>query len=391
MWTWQTFGYKPPIKVGASTFIQYMNIALVVPIFCPDSRVVPFLKKFKKEDFGLFVVVDDGSGEEYKPIFDEIRALGNFEVISYPENKGKGHALKEAFRYIFGEHPEIHGLVTADGDGQHTYQDILKVRDSLAAHPYDLVMGVRDFDSPNVPARSKGGNRFSVWYFHLLTGKRLQDTQTGLRGIPECLFPLAIDEQGERYEFEMNFVMDAVKETKIISVPIETVYLDGNKTSHFRPVRDTFRIYRTPITYILVALVSWGIDLAAFAILSNFVFPDSLLYKVLICTIAARTVSGLFNFVLNLKVVFPSKGGGGRKAARYFLMFAINMGLSFGLTYGFSYLAHTMAPWLITLIKFGVDAFLAICNYFVNWAWVFAKNKRQDKNSESIEKSGEVK
>lgn len=368
-----------------------MSIALVVPIFCPDSRVFPFLKKFKKEDFGLFVVVDDGSGEKYKPIFDEIRALGHFEVISYPENKGKGHALKEAFRYIFGEHPEIHGIVTADGDGQHTYQDILKIRDTLAAHPYDLVMGIRDFDSPNVPARSKGGNRFSVWYFHLLTGKRLQDTQTGLRGIPECLFPLAIDEQGERYEFEMNFVMDAVKETKIISVPVETVYLDGNKTSHFRPIRDTFRIYRTPITYILVALVSWGIDLATFAILSNYVFPDSLLYKVLICTIAARIVSGLFNFVLNLKVVFPSKGGGGRKAGRYFLMFAINMGLSFGLTYGLSYLAHTLAPWLITLIKFGVDAFLAICNYFVNWAWVFAKNKRQDKRNESVEKSGEVK
>lgn len=352
-----------------------MNTALVIPIFCPDGRVLPFLRNFKESDFGLFVVVDDGSGDKYKSIFDQIRALGFFHVISYPENKGKGHALKEAFRFVYGEHPEIHGIVTADGDGQHTYPDILRVRDALLKHPFELVMGTRDFDSPNVPARSKGGNRFSAWYFHLFTGKTLKDTQTGLRGIPECLFPLAIDEVGERYEFEMNFVMDAAKETKIFTIDIETVYENGNKTSHFRPFRDTCRIYRTPIIYILVALASWGIDLASFAVLSNFVFPDSLLYKVLICTISARLVSGLFNFLMNWKVVFPSKGGGGQKALRYFIMFVVNMGLSFGLTYGFSYLANTLAAWIITLIKFGVDTFLAICNYFVNWAWVFAKKK----------------
>jgi hypothetical protein len=39
------------------------------------------------------------------------------------------------------------------------------------------------------------------------------------------------------------------------SLSIKTIY-DGNKTSHFHPVRDSFRIYKTPLLYLIVALLS---------------------------------------------------------------------------------------------------------------------------------------
>jgi glycosyltransferase involved in cell wall biosynthesis len=375
MWTWQIFGSRKPIKPKPGELIGYMNTALVIPIYCPNEKVLPFLKSFQPKDFALFVVVDDGSGAAYQPIFDEIRNLGLFTVLSYPQNKGKGHALKEAFRYIYGEHPEIHGIVTADGDGQHTYKDILRVRDALSEHPFQLVMGERDFDSPNVPKRSKGGNHFSAFYFKMFTGKKLPDTQSGLRGIPECLFPLAIDEQGERYEYEMNFVMDAAKETTIFQLPIETIYEEGNKVSHFRPFRDTCRIYKTPITYILVALSSWGIDELAFFLISTFISNERI-WQVFYGVIIARVISGLYNFFMNMLFVFPSKGGHSQKSLRYAIMFVVNMGLTFGLTYAFSLLPNS---WALTLIKICVDTVLAISNYFVNWIWVFSKKKHSKK------------
>jgi glycosyltransferase involved in cell wall biosynthesis len=390
MWTWQIFGKQEPIKPRGPGFIECMNTALVIPIYCPNEKVLPFLKNFKANDFGLFVVVDDGSGEQYQPVFDAIRDLGIFTVLSYPSNKGKGHALKEAFRYIYGQHPEIHGIVTADGDGQHTYKDILRVRDALAEHPDELVMGERDFDSPNVPKRSKGGNRFSSFYFKLFSGKKLPDTQSGLRGIPEGLFPLAIDEQGERYEYEMNFIMDATKETTIYQLPIETIYEDGNKVSHFRPFRDTCRIYRTPITYVLVALSSWGIDELAFFLISTFI-SNELVWRAFYGVVIARIISGLYNFIINMKVVFPSKGGRGQKSLRYAIMFVVNMGLTFGLTYAF---ASIPSNWALTFIKICVDTVLAIANYFVNWIWVFSKKKHAKKGAvkpePAKEKGGDI-
>ncbi|MCI2111551.1 MAG: glycosyltransferase [Bacilli bacterium] len=112
-----------------------MKQALLIPIYMPNDKVVPFLKRMNPKDFSAFVVVDDGSGEASRPLFDEIRALPGFEVISYPENAGKGHALKTAFEFIRANRPDIGGVVTADGDGQHAYEDILRVRDAPRGQP----------------------------------------------------------------------------------------------------------------------------------------------------------------------------------------------------------------------------------------------------------------
>jgi glycosyltransferase involved in cell wall biosynthesis len=106
-----------------------MKQALFIPIYQPSEKVLPFLAQFKNGDFERMIVVDDGSGVNYQNLFRSKRAT-RFEVISYPTNGGKGHALKTAIRYLIDHCPEIQGIVTADGDGQHAYADILKVRDS---------------------------------------------------------------------------------------------------------------------------------------------------------------------------------------------------------------------------------------------------------------------
>jgi hypothetical protein len=343
-----------------------MKQALVIPIYQPSANVLPFLKSFKRDDFALMVVVDDGSGLRYQDVFNAIKALDNFEVLSYAKNGGKGHALKTAFHYLTAHHPEIQGIVTADGDGQHAYEDILKVRDTLNANPSHLVLGVRDFHAKDVPTHNRLGNEISALYFRLATGVKLNDTQTGLRGFGANLFSLALQNPGERYEYEMNFLLEAVKEAPLTTVAIQTIY-DGNKSSHFHPVRDSLRIYRTPLLYALVAILSAGIDLGFFTLFTT-VGPSDMLYKILVATIGARLLSGAFNFTLEYYLVFENQGGFAKKLARYLIIFFINMGLSFALTYAFDYL-----PGNLTFIKLIVDFILFVLNYFVARGWVFAK------------------
>jgi glycosyltransferase involved in cell wall biosynthesis len=350
-----------------------MEIALVIPIYKPTEKVLPFLKKIDPKAFCRIFVVDDGSGEKYSGLFDEIRKLPNFMVISYPKNLGKGHALKTAFGFIRDHGPEIQGVVTADGDGQHAYADILAVRDALIADPSFLVLGVRDFKGKNVPWHNKIGNHFSAAYFFLATGIHLKDTQTGLRGIPSLLFPKVIETAGERYEFEMNFLLDSAKETKIKQIPIKTIY-EGNKGSHFRPVRDSLRIYKVPLLYCLVALTSWAIDEGLFTLFAA-LEPDDPFYKILVATVGARLISGVFNFAMEYLVIFKSKGLFSQKFLRYVVVFFINMGLSFGLTYAFSSL-----PANLTVIKIGVDFVLFVINFFVARGFVFAKKIHSRKN-----------
>jgi len=371
VWFFRSFLFAST-KSGFRQLIECMEIALIIPIYKPTEKTLLFLKEIVPTAFCRIFVIDDGSGGKYVGIFEKIRKLANFTVISYPKNLGKGHALKTAFVDIRDHHPEIQGVVTADSDGQHAYTDILTIRDALIADPTFLILGVRSFKGKNVPFPNKIGNHFSASYFFLATGIRLKDTQTGLRGIPSLLFPAVIATAGERYEFEMNFLLDSAKETKIKQIPIQTIY-EKNKGSHFRPIRDSIRIYQASLLYCLVALASWTIDEGLFTLFVA-LGPSDTLYKVLWAVIAARLISGIFNFTMEYLVIFKSKGLFPQKFLRYVIVFFINMGLTFGLTYAFSGL-----PANLTLIKICVDFVLFSINFFVARSFVFAKKSHSRK------------
>ena len=220
-------------------------IIICIPAYKPDGKLTQLIESI--ENFGLtrIVVVDDGCGHEYTPIFIKAEELG-CTVVRHCVNLGKGAALRTGIEKavsLFGR--EI-SIVTADADGQHLPQDILRVAETLEENPDCLILGVRDFSADNVPPRSAFGNRFSSAFFKMITGIRCTDTQTGLRGIPSSLIQLAIREEGDRYDYEMNFLMDAVKETGLIMVPIQTVYEEKHK-SHFNTVRDSFLVYKRPL------------------------------------------------------------------------------------------------------------------------------------------------
>jgi glycosyltransferase involved in cell wall biosynthesis len=297
-------------------------IPIVIPAYEPDEKLIGLLEDLKAAELSPVVVINDGSeGEEYDRIFDKARLLGAV-VLSHAVNMGKGRALKNAMNYCLGEYPGLLGIVTADSDGQHKTEDITKCMKALVENPEDLILGVRDFASAGVPARSLFGNRTTSVVMKILTGMSISDTQTGLRGIPSEFMKFLLTEKGERYEFETNMLLDT-KELgiNIREVPIETIYLEENKSSHFHPVRDSIRIYAGFLKFLFSSLSSSVLDVLLFGIFCSILKDMTLpIGYIMLSTIMARVISAVYNFFINYKVVFKGKGSKAKAAVRYAIL-----------------------------------------------------------------------
>ena len=214
---------------------------ILIPAYKPDNLMIELLVNLKKEDFDV-VVVNDGSGEEYNQVFEEAKKYAL--VLSQNPNRGKGAALRLGFSYI-NLNPNNHNyVITCDADGQHAIKDIIRINDKLH-ETNNVVFGCRKFDK-SVPKRSRNGNFMSRLCRTLVTKDYVGDDQCGLRGFPIDMLYNLVSLQGNHYEYEMNVICTLqIKKIKIEELPIETIYLDGNKSSHFKPSLDTFRIQRT--------------------------------------------------------------------------------------------------------------------------------------------------
>ena len=181
------------------------NISIILPSYKPDEKLEATVLGFIEAGFEDIIVVDDGGGEEYKAIFDRVAALEKCTVLTHEVNRGKGVALKTAFKW-YCENRDGLGVVTADGDGQHTPEDTYNVAVAMEKSG-NIILGVRDFSQPDVPERSKKGNTITSSVFKLFVGMNISDTQTGLRGIPAKYLEKMCGIYGDRYEYETNMLL----------------------------------------------------------------------------------------------------------------------------------------------------------------------------------------
>lgn len=308
-----------------------MKKALIIPIYQPTELVLPFLCKFKKGDFDYFVVVDDGSGAEFEERFASIRELGLFILLRLKKNEGKGKAMKAALSFLMKKDPELGGVVTADGDGQHSYEDILKTRDALEANPERLVLGVRK--RIDMPPASRKGSWWSSLYFKMMSGVALEDTQTGLRGIPKRHFSTFLASPGSRYEFEMGFLAGVAREEKVVTVPIQTIYLNNNSSTHFRKVIDSIRIARFPASYFLSGFLLCFFDCLFYCLFAEKCFPHSEFGLLLAGFYASAVSFFLYELLTHCCVFFVRPRF--KKMVCDFLTFAFLSLACFGLLLGF--------------------------------------------------------
>lgn len=357
------------------------GVSLILPSLNPSDKFDAVVDQAVAAGFADIVIVDDGSREDCKGHFRHAARHSQVTVLTHPVNRGKGQALRTAFAFLLENRPDCRGAVTIDGDGQHRIADILAVAEAVGDGKR-IVMGCRDFSGPQVPARSRSGNRITCGVFRLVCGIRLRDTQTGLRGIPAALFPALLQVRGDRFEYETNMLLDMKRMgVGFRELPIETVYEDDNSESHFRPVRDSVRIYKFILLYLLSSLAGAGLDLLVFYVARLLLQPRVEAWDmsegsaVLCATVLARACSSFLNFNLNKSVVFHGAGGFGRTMLRYYCLAIPQMLLSAGLVYLLSRWASSGAGVLTTLIKFVVDLALFFVSFRVQQGWVFREEK----------------
>lgn len=284
---------------------------VLIPAYQPDTRLPRLILELHRADPSTkIVVVDDGSGQKFRDIF-EAAATAGAHVISYENNRGKGYALREGFiwvRNVAGDSQEC--VVTADADGQHTLNDIFRVG-RTCTDTGTSVLGVREFIG-HVPARSRIGNTVTSALFWLATGWKLKDTQTGLRAFPVALLPALLKVQGDRYEYELRVLLHLAKFRETVTqISIETIYEAGNPTSHFRPLQDSARIWAPLLKFAASSGVATVIDYVLVLILNS--LTGALFFPV----VAARLVSASVNFAMNRRVFEATKVPLHRSALRY--------------------------------------------------------------------------
>jgi len=228
-------------------------IAVLIPALNPSDNLVGLVAALAASaKVHEVIIVNDGSSADRDDVFRQAASHPKVTLLRHAVNLGKGAALRTGMNRFLCEGDPGAILVTADADGQHKLDDILKVGEMGATCPGELVLGVRSFAS-DVPLRSRFGNSLTQWVFRLLMGKDVQDTQTGLRAIPRSIIPALLKVKAAGYEFEMEMLVEAVRgHIPLASVPIETVYIDGNKSSHFRPVADSVRVYLVFVRFLLL-------------------------------------------------------------------------------------------------------------------------------------------
>ena len=357
------------------------DAVILIPSLEPDERLPAYIRKLTESGFGHVVVVDDGSGETYQEIFSSVEQTApQVTVLHHDVNHGKGVALKTGYKWILENLPEISGVITADADGQHTVEDCLRLAEELEKGKRALYLGARDFSLPNVPPKSRTGNRFTSVLFFLLYGKWLKDTQTGLRAFRKEDLQFMIDVEGERFEYEMNVLIACVRQKlPIISLTIETIYENENRGTHYHPFRDSMRIFRVIVKgfvkFMGVSLLCLLVDQGLFNLLNLAVFRNGAVNEanyILLSTVIARAVSGTMNFLLNKNVVFGQRGETGSSLWKY-------VTLCIGIM-----LCSAAGVWLLgklgmssTAAKLIVDFLLYFVSYWMQQKWVFSKSEVQ--------------
>jgi glycosyltransferase involved in cell wall biosynthesis len=345
----------------------WMNTPILIPAFQPGSQLIALVDRLVERRALAIVIVDNGNGPESQPVFERCAAHSEVRILRREINAGKGAALKTGINYILNSFPDSPGLVMADADGQHDPDDILRIARALEQNPDCLVLGCRHFDR-RVPLRSRLGNLTTRALAGVILGRRVQDSQCGLRGIPSKLLPYLPGFKSNGYEFELDMLI-ASKHLgiSIVERSIQTIYEPGNPTSHFDPIRDSMRIYFVLFRYSLLSLLTAALDILVFA------FAYHAGAGLLAAQVMGRATAILFNYPAARKAVFLSHQRHRVLFPPYILLVVASGAVSYGLIYLLSRL-FTME---VILAKLMVESLLFITNFGLQRDFVFTSRGKR--------------
>jgi glycosyltransferase involved in cell wall biosynthesis/4-amino-4-deoxy-L-arabinose transferase-like glycosyltransferase len=340
---------------------QTPRLAVLIPAYRPTASLPDLVRALAAKAIPAIVIVDDGSGPEYRELFSRATAFPNVHLVRHATNLGKGAALKTGINYALCAFPELVGIVTADADGQHHPDDIEHIAGTLLSHPDCLVLGSRGFDG-DVPVRSRFGNTLTSMVVRALIGQKLTDTQTGLRGIPTSLLLRILKIESTGYEYELEMLIAAHHSSvPVIEEPIRTIYEAGNQYSHFNPIVDSMKIYFVLARFGSVSLMT--------ALLDNLVFYLAFRHTghVLGSQILGRVFAVGFNYSMVRSSVFYSKQRHKTVLPKYLLAVLVSGAVSYA---GIRLLSAKLGINPVSA-KLMVETVLFFANFAIQRAFIF--------------------
>jgi glycosyltransferase involved in cell wall biosynthesis len=346
-----------------------MKVVVLIPAYNPSDELINLVLQLAHSGVAVVMVVDDGSAVEYSQVFATIGRMQGTVLLRHAVNLGKGAALKTGLNYAYCHFNENVGVVTMDADGQHQPDDVLMVARRLEDNPASLVLGVRVFGK-ETPFRSLIGNTITKFLFRIIVGQKLTDTQTGLRGIPMSLVPklLKIEANGYEYEVEMLLACKHGKQS-IIEEKIKTIYINGNRSSHFNPLADSMRIYFVLFRFSLTSILTAFIDYSVFLFIYN--FGSSLL----ISQVLARSVAMLFNYTAVRRLVFFSDQAHVKTLPKYVTLVCVSGAIAYMLIDVFVTTLH----FNVVSAKIGAELMIFLANFAIQRDFIFTRGTKEAK------------
>ena len=351
---------------------------VIIPAYEPDFKLISLLQEIKSTTDYHVIVINDGCSDSTLPIIAQVEEYAH--VLNHATNMGKGIAIKTALAYIRDTIKEDCVILTMDADGQHTVSDAVKVCEKAMGERASLVIGSRRF-SGKVPLRSRFGNSITRFVYRLVTGAKVRDTQTGLRAFGKELLEFMLVIAGSRYEYEMNVLLECAREEiSVYEVPIDTVYLNANRSSHFDTVKDSYRIYKEIIRFCASSLIGFGVDFCVYSLMLLLTRELSTALSLTISNIVARVISSSVNFYINKRFVFKSNDSLLKTALKYF-------SLAGGILLANTLLLNMLVRYVIGnkfVSKLVVELGLFIISWLVQRFLIFKKQTDREVKNEPV-------
>lgn len=230
--------------------IEALGCVVVIPTYNNEKTVVKVIEDVLGYTDQV-IVVNDGSTDS---TLELLSSRKDIELVSYPQNAGKGFALKKGLRRA--AEMGFRYAITIDSDGQHFADDIPVFIERIEIVPDSLLIGARNLTADNMPGKNTFANKFSNFWFKVETGITMADTQSGFR-----LYPLEKLKNmryiTRRYEFELEVIVRGVwRGINVENVPVKVYYPDASeRVSHFRPFKDFTRISILNTVLVTIALL----------------------------------------------------------------------------------------------------------------------------------------
>lgn len=217
------------------------QVVAVLPVYNPNDSFEEEIGQLLAIEFAQLIIVNDGSVAKYSALFESLQRRPNVIVLTHEKKLGKTAAVKTAISYIQRYLQRCKGVLFIGAYGQHKLYDVEQILHLARIYNDGIMLGVRSFQSRELPPFSRLGNLFVTLSFEFKCKTRITDVQTGLRYIsmPHLSWIARID--GDQFDIDVYMLMEAVKR----GVPLYEVYIGkaSIKKNTFIQYDETFRFH----------------------------------------------------------------------------------------------------------------------------------------------------